>query len=146
MESRATQNKKKKSVYGCVRVFTCITAAAQKVIIAGEISAPWKASTEGSVLSRFRLNQKESQKQRDSGAMVGTITILFLCLSLFRATTHGGIAAQSGSATYSTMSPNNATQQQSAAITAPQEPVPRHIHVLFKVKKQQTFTDPHAEI
>lgn len=44
------------------------------------------------------------------------------------------------------MEPNNATQHQCAAITAVQEAVPRHIHILlFTAKKQQTFTDPGAE-
>lgn len=63
---------------------------------------------------RFPQNQKESLKQRDSGATVGTITILFLGLSLFRAATHGGITAQTGSATYSwspTMQHSTSVQQ-----------------------------------
>lgn len=76
---------------------------------------------------------------------MGTTTILSLCLSLFSAATHGGITAQTGPATFH--GARNGTQHQSEEITAPQEPVPRLVHVLlYTVKKQQTLPDPHAEV
>lgn len=100
----------------CVCVFTRTTAATHIDFYfdASDPRCPVERLPRRIRACRFPQNQKESLKQRDSGAMVGTITILFLGLSLFRAATHGGITAQSGSATYSwspTMQHSTSVQQ-----------------------------------
>lgn len=109
-------------------------------LIAGESKPAWNASSEQSALtelSRPRLSQRERWKQKQSNGRnkrysSAPLKPLSYC-----------DARRDSSADWvrrAFKAPDNATQHQSAAITALQEPLPRRVHVpLCTVKKQQSF-------